>query len=119
MSGCISITNVVRNSLGSSRGGDCIEPQRLSGEGSDNGSSPVQPYEKFPVSRLFRRPFEKIRSNRPDYGSANDFQRKASVALRKTATLYPGLTIGKAKGGFTIHATRLAVPLKAGAKVTG
>jgi Plasmid encoded RepA protein len=45
-----------------------------------------------------------------DYGTANDFQKKASAALRKIAALYPGLTIGKAKGGFTIHATRLAVP---------
>jgi Plasmid encoded RepA protein len=46
------------------------------------------------------------------YGTANDFQKKASRTLRKIAVLYPGLTIGKAKGGFTIHATRLAVPQK-------
>jgi Plasmid encoded RepA protein len=54
-----------------------------------------------------------------DYGTANDFQKKAAAALRKIAALYPGLSIGKAKGGFTIHATRLAVPPKAGAKLIG
>jgi len=47
-----------------------------------------------------------------DYGTVKDFKKKASAALRKIATLYPGLTIAKAKGGFTIHATRLAVPQK-------
>jgi Plasmid encoded RepA protein len=45
-----------------------------------------------------------------DYTTANDFQKYAAAALRKIAALYPGLSIGKAKGGFTIHATRLAVP---------
>jgi hypothetical protein len=48
-----------------------------------------------------------------DYGTANDFQKKAAPVLRKIERLYPGLKIGKAKGGFTIHAARLAVPQKA------
>lgn len=47
-----------------------------------------------------------------DYNTSKDFKKKALVALRKVASLYPGLTIGKAKGGFTIHANRLAVPQK-------
>jgi hypothetical protein len=54
-----------------------------------------------------------------DYATANNFQKKAAPALRKIAALYPGLIIGKAKGGFTIHATRLAVPLKTGTKILG
>ena len=52
-----------------------------------------------------------------DYGDAKDFKKYASPALRKIAALYPGLTIGKAKGGLTIHATRLAVPQKPSAKL--
>jgi|SRR5450432_438487 hypothetical protein len=52
-----------------------------------------------------------------DYGTANDFQKKAGRALRKIAALYPGLSIGAAKGGFTIHATRLAVPQKTPAQI--
>jgi hypothetical protein len=52
-----------------------------------------------------------------DYGTANDFQKKAGPALRKIAALYPGLTIGRTKGGFTIHATRLAVPQKTPAQI--
>lgn len=52
-----------------------------------------------------------------DYSDPKDFKKKARAALRKIAALYPGLTIGKAKGGFSIHATRLAVPQKAGAKL--
>jgi hypothetical protein len=53
------------------------------------------------------------------YGTANDFQKKAAPALRKIATVYPGLKIGNAKGGFTMHATRLAVQQKPGAKLLG
>ncbi|PWT80798.1 MAG: plasmid encoded RepA protein [Acidobacteria bacterium] len=45
-----------------------------------------------------------------DYGTVNDFQKKAAPILRKIRLLYPGLTVGKRKGGFTIHADRLAVP---------
>jgi hypothetical protein len=52
-----------------------------------------------------------------DYSTKKNFQTKAQRALRKVAVLYPGLKIGKAKGGFTIHATRLAVAQKIGAKV--
>jgi Plasmid encoded RepA protein len=52
-----------------------------------------------------------------DYSTAKNFKPKAQAALRKIVALYPGLNIGKAKGGFTIHATRLAVPTKAGAKL--
>lgn len=52
-----------------------------------------------------------------DYSTAKNFKPKAQAALRKISTLYPGLTIGTAKGGFTIHATRLAVPQKPGAKL--
>ena len=47
-----------------------------------------------------------------DYSTPKNFKTKASGALRKITTLYPGLTIGKAKGGFTVHAIRLAVPQK-------
>lgn len=54
-----------------------------------------------------------------DYGTANDFQKKAGPALRKIAALYPGLTIGMTTGGFTIHASRLAVPQKPGARTLG
>lgn len=52
-----------------------------------------------------------------DYGTVKDFKKYVAQALRKIAVLYPGLTIGKAKGGFTIHATRLAVPQKTSAKL--
>lgn len=47
-----------------------------------------------------------------DYADLKNFKKKGTAALRKIATLYHGLTITKAKGGFTIHASRLAVPLK-------
>jgi len=51
-----------------------------------------------------------------DYGSTKDFKKYASAALRKIGILYPGLSIARARGGFTIHATRLAVPIKSAAK---
>ena len=54
-----------------------------------------------------------------DYANSDDFKRKAKVALRKISVLYPGLTIGDAKGGFTIHANRLAVPQKDSGKLLG
>lgn len=54
-----------------------------------------------------------------DYGTANDFQKSAAPALRKIAALYPGLTIGKAKGGFTLHSKRLAVQQKNSGKLIG
>jgi hypothetical protein len=42
-----------------------------------------------------------------------DCKKKASAALLKIAMLYPGLSITKATGGFTTHATRVAaVPQK-------
>lgn len=44
-----------------------------------------------------------------EYATVNDFQKKASAALRKVQGLYPGLTIRMVRGGFKIHATRLAV----------
>jgi hypothetical protein len=47
-----------------------------------------------------------------DYGDLKDFKKEAKAALRKIAAVYPGLIITKAKGGFTIHASRLAVPQK-------
>jgi len=47
-----------------------------------------------------------------DYSTAKNFKPKVQAALRKIASVYPGLKIAKAKGGFTIHATRLAVPQK-------
>ena len=34
-----------------------------------------------------------------DYSDPMDFKKYASAALRKIAILYPGLTIGRAKGG--------------------
>jgi hypothetical protein len=54
-----------------------------------------------------------------DYATANDFQKKTSPALRKIAALYPGMTSRRVQGGFNIHATRLAVPLRPNAKVLG
>lgn len=52
-----------------------------------------------------------------DYGDPDNFKKKAQKALRKIVQLYDGLTIGTAKGGFTIHATRLAVPQKSAPKL--
>jgi hypothetical protein len=54
-----------------------------------------------------------------DYSDVKDFKRKTAAALRKITTMYPGLTMSKAKGGFTIHATRLAVPQKASEQLPG
>lgn len=45
-----------------------------------------------------------------EYGNPADFKRYAKAALRKVAVVYPGLSISQARGGFTIHANRLAVP---------
>jgi Plasmid encoded RepA protein len=53
------------------------------------------------------------------HSTTKAFKQEAKSALRKITTLYPGLTITGARGGFKIHATRLAVPQKARAKVTG
>jgi hypothetical protein len=47
-----------------------------------------------------------------DYTDPKDFKKYARGALRKVQSVYPGLTIGEARGGFTVHATRLAVPQK-------
>ncbi len=47
-----------------------------------------------------------------DYSDPKDFKRKAKAAFRKIRTVYPGLAIAEIRGGFTIHATRLAVPLR-------
>lgn len=52
-----------------------------------------------------------------DYGDLDNFRKKVKPALRRIAGLYPGLTIGEAQGGFTIHASRLAVPQKISAKL--
>ncbi|MBV8833105.1 MAG: plasmid encoded RepA protein [Acidobacteriaceae bacterium] len=52
-----------------------------------------------------------------DYTDPKNFKKKTKAALRKIAALYPGLTIGQAQGGLTIHATRLAVPLRHTGKV--
>lgn len=54
-----------------------------------------------------------------DYTDKKDFKKKGQAALRKVEKLYPGLKIGKAKGGFTVHATRLAVPQSSGGKLLG
>ena len=54
-----------------------------------------------------------------DYSDLDEFARKARTALRKVEALYPGLTIGKANGGFTIHANRLAMPQKDSGKLMG
>ena len=52
-----------------------------------------------------------------DYSNPDDFKRKAKLALRKIAGdgtgkagLYPGLSVKQERGGFRLHATRLAVP---------
>lgn len=50
------------------------------------------------------------------YKESHDFKRYARKALTKIKTVYPGLTIGKANGGFTVHASRLAVPQKPATK---
>lgn len=59
-----------------------------------------------------------------DYTDPKNFKKKTRAALRKIAGdgkgkagVYPGLVIGDAKGGFTIHATRLAMPQKDSAKL--
>jgi hypothetical protein len=58
--------------------------------------------------------WEQLRSQLgTDYGDIKDFKKEANAALRKIATVYPGLIITKAKGGFAIHASRLAVSQKA------
>ena len=57
--------------------------------------------------------WEQLRSQLgTDYGDLKDFKKEANATLRKIATVYPGLIITKAKGGFAIHASRLAVPQK-------
>jgi hypothetical protein len=57
--------------------------------------------------------WEQLRSQLgTDYGDLKDFKKEANAALRKIATVYPGLIITKAKGGFAIHASRLAIPQK-------
>jgi hypothetical protein len=47
-----------------------------------------------------------------DYTDPDNFKKKAQKALGKVKAVYPGLSIDKAKGGFMVHATRLAVPQK-------
>jgi hypothetical protein len=54
-----------------------------------------------------------------DYTDPKDFKKKAQAALRKIRPLYPGLSIGPARGGFMLHATRLAVAPKPAGKLTG
>lgn len=44
-----------------------------------------------------------------EYSNTHEFKRKAKAALRKVAVVYPGLSISQVRGGFTIHANRLAV----------
>jgi len=44
-----------------------------------------------------------------DYADPRDLQKSAMAALRKIVILYPGLKIITARGGFHMHATRLAV----------
>jgi len=57
--------------------------------------------------------WEQLRSQLgTDYGDLKDFKKEANAALRKIATVYPGLIITKAKGGFAIHASRLAITQK-------
>ena len=46
------------------------------------------------------------------YADSDDFKRKAKVGLRKVAAVYPGLAIQTKRGGFTIHANRLAMPTR-------
>jgi hypothetical protein len=47
-----------------------------------------------------------------DYTDLKNFKKKAKAALRKIRIVYPGLTVASASGGFTLHASRLAVPAK-------
>lgn len=44
------------------------------------------------------------------YTDPDNFKKKAQAALRKVSTVYPGLSIKSAPGGFTIHTQRLAFP---------
>lgn len=43
------------------------------------------------------------------YTNPKEFQRKAHTALKKIALIYPGLEIKPQPGGFSIHASRLAI----------
>jgi hypothetical protein len=54
-----------------------------------------------------------------DYTDHKNFEKKARKALAKVRAVYPGLTIGKARGGFTVHASRLAVPQKPATNLIG
>ena len=54
-----------------------------------------------------------------DYADLKDFKKKGQAALRKIKTLYPGLKIEPATGGFLMHASRLAVPQRSGGKALG
>jgi hypothetical protein len=45
-----------------------------------------------------------------DYTDVKNFKKYAEAALRKVQVAYPGLVITKARGGFYLHATRLAIP---------
>jgi hypothetical protein len=47
-----------------------------------------------------------------DYADVKNFKKHAAAALRKVKLAYPALEITPAKGGFTIHAKRLAMPAR-------
>lgn len=49
-----------------------------------------------------------------DYGDIDNFKKKAQVALRKIKAVYPGLATYPTRGGFKIHANRLAIPQRGG-----
>lgn len=52
-----------------------------------------------------------------DYGDVDNFKKKARLALRKIEAVYPGLSINyKARGGFKIHSSRLAISQREGGK---
>ncbi len=53
------------------------------------------------------------------FKDVKDFKKKVKPALRKVRLAYPGLAIEMAKGGFTIHASRLAVPSKTPVQTAG
>lgn len=81
-------------------------------------------YAAFPIVQQQRPPqfvaWENLRKSLDgDYGDPDNFKKHAQRALRKVAEVYEGLTIGRARGGFTIHANRLAVPQKGTSRLLG
>ncbi len=63
--------------------------------------------------------YQLARTMGAEYDDIHDFQKKVSKALRKVESVYLGLTIRFSTGGFSIFASRLAVPEAPVQKVGG